>query len=94
MNARRHISICYCSATLYSEATPAGWQTIGQAFAKASANSVQLPLLEVSEARGFAINNYDSQNIRNTLDHHLSELKRKRLSIPAVDEGFVQVFGS
>ncbi len=50
-----------------------------------------MPLLEVSEGSGLSINNYDSQNIRNTLDHYLSELKRKRMNIPAADETALQV---
>ena len=66
-------------------------QTIGQAFAMVNSKHGQLPPLEISEACGAPINNYDSQNIRNTLDHYLSELKRKRLSVPAADETAVQV---
>lgn len=66
-------------------------QTIGQAFANVNSKVGQLPPLEVSEASGAPINNYDSQNIRNTLDHYLSELKRKRQCIPAADETAVQV---
>lgn len=66
-------------------------QTIGQAFANVNSKVGQLPLLEVSEASGMPINNYDSQNIRNTLDHYLSELKRKRMNIPAADETALQV---
>ena len=71
--------------------TSASVQTIGQAFANVNSKVGQLPLLETSEASGIPINNYDSQNIRNTLDHYLSELKRKRMNIPAADETALQV---
>ena len=57
-------------------------QKIGQAFALAN-NKAALAQLEVTEELGQPISNYDSQNIRNTLVHHLSELSHKRRWVPA-----------
>ena len=46
--------------------------------------------LEVTEAVGVPLSNYDSQNIRNTLVHHLAELtiKKRWVAMPATENGF------
>lgn len=63
------------------------------AFAAASAsNQTSTAMLEFSEPLSATINNYDSQNINNTLVHFLNELDTKRRWIPeAAADSFEQV---
>jgi hypothetical protein len=50
-----------------------------------------MPLLEKTAALGTPIDNYHAVNIENTLNHHLSELKRKRRWLPSATENLTQV---